>query len=81
MIRIETQKQLDELIEDTPEGMLECFVMLNSGLRSSKCISLEGNNIYWILNEIDDSEEYVEHDKLNKTIIWEAMEKGALYKY
>ena len=61
--------------------MLECFVMLNGGLRSSKCISLEGNNIYWILNEIDDSEEYVEHDKLSKTIIWEAMEKGALYKY
>lgn len=80
--RIINQEELDDLLKDLKEGStLNCFVQLNFGLRSSKEISFNANGDYSIFNEIDGSEETIEHDNLMSTFIGEALEKGALYEY
>lgn len=82
LIQIQTQEELDNLIKKQKEGYpLECFVQLNFGVRSSKFISLDENNDYYVYNECDDSEEKIPHGNLMSTLIGEAITKGALYKY
>ena len=76
--RIRTIEQLKELAK---KG-LECFILLNGGLRSSKYISYnpDGNKFY-IFNYIDDSEQELTESQIldsEYTNIAEAMEKGAL---
>ena len=81
MKKITTQEQLDRLIEEDSDKSLDCFVLLNYGLRSSKSITFDGDS-YYIYNEIDDSENIVKHDKLMDSFpIGEAIKKGALYAY
>lgn len=80
--KINSQKELDDLIRKVEGGYpLECFVLLNFGIRSSKEISLNENNDYLVYNEIDDSEETIVHSKLMSSFIGKAISKGALYKY
>jgi len=76
--RIKKIEQLKELAKDG----LDCFILLNGGLRSSKHIRyyLDDNSFY-VLNLIDDSEqELTESQILDSayTNIGEAMKKGAL---
>ena len=76
--RIRNIRQLKELAK---KG-LECFILLNGGLRSSKYISYnpDGKKFY-IFNYIDDSEQELTESQLldsEYTNIAEAMEKGAL---
>ena len=76
--RIRTIGQLKELAK---KG-LECFILLNGGLRSSKYISYnpDGNKFY-VFNYIDDSEQELTESQLldsEYSNIGEAMEKGAL---
>ena len=76
--RIKTIEQLKHLAKDG----LECFILLNGGLRSSKYISYNpDDNSFYVLNYIDDTEqELTETQLLDKsyTNIAEAMKKGAL---
>jgi hypothetical protein len=78
--RVRTIKQLKELAKD--ENGLDCFILLNGGLRSSKHIRYyPDDNSFFVLNLIDGSEqELTESQILDKeyTNIGEAMEKGAL---
>jgi len=65
-----------------PEGV-ECFIMLNSGLRSSKFINMVGNSFY-VFNDIDDSEQYLSEEEIMNeqfNLIGEAIKKGALFAY
>lgn len=81
MKRIETQKELDRVLKSAGEPV-EFFIRLTGGLRSSKLISLDEKGNYYILNEIDDSEDYVEHDELMRsTHVGEAIGKGAFYQW
>ena len=80
--KINSQKELDDLIKNVKGGYsLECFVLLNFGLRSSKDISFNENNDYYVYNTVDDSEEIIVHSQLMNSFIGEAISKGALYKY
>ena len=76
--RIKTIEQLKELAKNG----LDCFILLNGGLRSSKHIRYyPDDNSFYVLNLIDDSEqELTESQILDSayTNIAEAMEKGAL---
>jgi len=76
--RIRTIQQLKELAKNG----LDCFILLNGGLRSSKHIRYyPDDNSFYVLNFIDDSEqELTESQILDKayTNIGEAIEKGAL---
>jgi len=79
--RIKTIAQLKELAKD---GGLECFILLNGGLRSSKHIRYyPDDNSFYVLNYIDDSEQELTEAQIldsSYTNIGEAMEKGALIK-
>lgn len=80
--KINSQEELDSLLNNIQEGdSLDCFVQLNYGLRGSKAISSLDNGDYYILNEVDDSEEIIEHNKLMDSFIGKAMKDGALYKW
>ena len=80
--KINSQKELDDLIKNVKGGYpLECFVLLNFGLRSSKDISFNENNDYYVYNTVDDSEEIIVHSQLMNSSIGEAISIGALYKY
>ena len=82
MKKILSQEQLDELIHSSEDEMFECFVMLNGGGMSPKSITLVEDDFYYIINEIDDTEETIPHDKLmDSSPIGEAIKKGALYEY
>jgi len=76
--RIKTIEQLKELAKN---GM-DCFILLNGGLRSSKHIRYyPDDNSFYVLNLIDDSEqELTEAQILDSSYIniGEAMRKGAL---
>ena len=76
--RIRTIEQLKKLAKDG----LECFILLNGGLRSSKyiCYHPEDNSFY-VLHYIDGSDERLTEGQLldsEYTNIAEAMNKGAL---
>jgi len=76
--RIRTVEQLKELAKNG----LDCFVLLNGGLRSSKYIRHNpDDNSFYVLNYIDGTEQKLtESQILNSeyTNIGEAMNKGAL---
>jgi len=76
--RIKNIEQLKELAKNG----LDCFILLNGGLRSSKHIRFHPeDNSFYVLNLIDDSEqELTESQILDSayTNIGEAMKKGAL---
>ena len=76
--RIRTIEQLKELAKNG----LDCFILLNGGLRSSKHIKYyPDDNSFYVFNLIDDTEqELTESQILDKayTNIGDAMEKGAL---
>ena len=78
--RIRTIEQLKELAK--AENGLDCFILLNGGLRSSKHIRYyPDENRFYVLNLIDDSEqELTEKQIMDKgyTNIGAAMQKGAL---
>jgi len=79
---IRTIEQLKELAKR--ESGLDCFILLNGGLRSSKHIRFyPDDNSFYVLNLIDDSEQNLtESQILDKayTNIGEAMKKGCLIK-
>lgn len=80
--KITSQQELDELIRKVRKGNpLDCFVLLNFGIRSSKQISLNENGDYYVYNECDDSEEVINHGSFMSSFLGEALSKGALYKY
>lgn len=82
MKKILSQEQLDELIHSSEDEMFECFVMLNGDGMSPKSIILVEDDFYYIINEIDDAEETIPHDKLMDSFpIGEAIKKGVLYAY
>ena len=78
--RIRTIGQLKELAKNG----LDCFILLNGGLRSSKHIRYyPDDNSFYVLNLIDDSEQELTEAQIldsGYSNISEAMKKGALIK-
>ena len=78
--RIKTIEQLKELAKNG----LDCFILLNGGLKSSKHIRYyPDDNSFYVLNLIDDSEQELTEVQIldsGYSNIGEAMEKGALIK-
>ena len=78
--RVRTIDQLKELAKNG----LDCFILLNGGLRSSKHIRYyPDDNSFYVLNLIDDSEQELTEVQIldsGHSNIGEAMKKGALIK-
>ena len=80
--RVKTIEQLKELAKAM--GGLDCYILLNGGLRSSKFIRYyPEDSSFYVLNYFDDSHQRLtEAQMLNSDCsnIGEAMEKGCLIK-
>ena len=80
--RIRTIEKLKELAR--AESGLDCYILLNGNLRSSKHIRYyPDDNSFYVLNLIDDSEQELTEDQIldsGYSNIGEAMKKGALIK-
>ena len=78
--RIRKIEQLKELAKD--ENGLDCFILLNGGLRSSKHIRYyPDDNSFYVLNLIDGSEQELTESQIlssEYTNIGEAIKKGSL---
>jgi len=76
--RVRTIEQLKELAKNG----LDCFILLNGGLRSSKHIRFHpDDNSFYVFNYIDDTEQTLTESQIvdsSYTNIGEAIEKGAL---
>jgi len=74
-------KTIEKLKKLAANG-LECFILLNGGLRSSKYISYDPDRkTFYVLHYIDGSDETLTESQILdsvRTNIGEAMEKGAL---
>ena len=80
--RIRTIQQLKTLAAD--ENGLDCFILLNGGLKSSKHIRYyPDDESFYVLNFIDDSEQELTESQILDTAytnIGDAMTKGALIR-
>lgn len=78
----ERTDRLQHFLELAAEKEVECFIVLNGGLRSSKRITYE-DQLWNVYNEIDDTEQEGLTDLQLKqdTNIVEAIEQNALYEY
>lgn len=78
-------KSMDQLKSILADGETkEFFILLNGGLRSSKTISYDGDNTFYVLNEIDDTEQVLTEQELmnnDLTNIGKAINNGAFYQY
>jgi len=77
-------KDIEQLKSLAKDNSLECYIALAGGIaRSSKTITYDEEDDRWeIFNEIDSSFQRLKTKNLAaKTLIIEALEKGALYKY
>ena len=83
MKKIETVNQLKTLARTKDAYTLECFIYLSGGVRSSKRVYyVDEEKIFYIHNEIDDSyQELTEKELETKSLIHEAITKGAFYQY
>ena len=77
--RITTVKQLQKLCQK--ENGLECFILLNGGMRSSKTISYDLDGLFYVFNEIDGSDDEFTEQQLINSFIGEALKGKALFAY
>lgn len=81
-MKIRQCKSIEELQKLTIGHYIEGYILLNGGLRSSKVIEwLPEDNVWWICNFIDDSEEYTSDDELRNSFLGKAIKQGAFYIY
>lgn len=80
--QVKSTDQLKTILADGETK--DFFILLNFGLRSSKAISYDGSSTFYVLNEIDDTEqELTEQELMNSDItnIGKAINNGAFYLY
>jgi len=81
-MRIENIEQLNGMSRGKTQ--LDCYVLLNGGLRSSKTLMFEEDGGVNVINEIDDTSEgfdSLEEMAKGHSTIKEALEKGAFYVF
>lgn len=82
-IKINNLEELKEVLSEEGETV-EGYILLNGGIRSSKSMCNLGNDKYSIINEVDDSEQFLSFEELNdesKTHIGLAVTNGSFYLY
>ena len=75
--RISSIQELKDLFLGKTE-CCECFIQLTIG-RSWKTIGFDGEDPWYVLNQIDESEEELTTEELTQSLIGEAIEKGQFY--
>lgn len=78
--QVKSVNQLKTILADGETK--DFFILLNFGLRSSKAISFDGDNTFYVLNEIDGTEQELTEQELmdsDITNIGKAINNGAFY--
>lgn len=78
--QVKSVNQLKTILADGETK--DFFILLNFGLRSSKAISFDGDNTFYVLNEIDGTEQELTEQELmssDLTNIGKAINNGAFY--
>ena len=78
--QVKSVNQLKTILADGETK--DFFILLNYGLRSSKAISFDGDNTFYVLNEIDGTEQELTEQELmdsDITNIGKAINNGAFY--
>ena len=75
MKKIESISQLRDALKEGHED----FVIYNGLIRSSKFIGFGEEKDFFVLHLIDDSEEELSEEELNKSNIGKAIENGTFY--
>lgn len=78
--QVKSVNQLKTILTDGETK--DFFILLNFGLRSSKAISFDGDNTFYVLNEIDGTEQELTEQELmdsDITNIGKAINNGAFY--
>lgn len=78
--QVKSVNQLKTILADGETK--DFFILLNYGLRSSKAISFDGDNTFYVLNEIDGTEQELTEQELMSsdiTNIGKAINNGAFY--
>lgn len=81
ILRVQSLSHLKELIKNNKNDF---FIQLNFGLRSSKFIDLNEDGRFYVMNEIDGSEQRLTESEImdeGYTNIGKALNLGALYLY
>lgn len=80
--KVKSLEHLKQILSDRDGETREFFILLNGGLRSSKLMSWDGGNTFYVLNLIDDTEQELSEAQLmdrSYTNVGYALENGALY--
>ena len=80
--QVKSVNQLKTILADGETK--DFFILLHFGLRSSKAISFDGDNTFYVLNEFDGTEQELTEQELmdsDITNIGKAINNGALYLY
>ena len=78
--QVKSINQLKDILADGETK--DFFIQLNHGLRSSKSMSYDGDNTFYVLNNIDDTEQELTEQELmddDITNIGKAINNGAFY--
>ena len=78
--QVKSTDQLKTILADGETK--DFFILLNFGLRSSKAISYDGSSTFYVLNEIDGTEQELTEQELmdsDITNIGKAINNGAFY--
>ena len=71
---------VEEFYKELDNGTRDYFINFN-GLRSSKTVLEFEDDTIELLNEIDGHAEIIHRKNIKNHIIYEAIQKGAFYKY
>lgn len=80
--KVKSLEHLKQILSDRDGETREFFILLNGGLRSSKLISWDGENVFYVRNLIDDTEQELSEAQLMDrayTNVGYALNNGALF--
>lgn len=81
MTKVESVAHLREMVQ---AGHHDYFIALNFGMRSSKTVDVDEDGKFYIVNEIDDTEDVLTEEDLmdeRMTNVGKAIILGAFYSY
>jgi len=82
MANFEQIETIEQLLEHCTDKQLDIAIALNGGCKSSKSITWDTESEwFFVFNDSDGSSGIIEMDEFKDSLIYEAMQKKALYRY
>ena len=79
--KIESQQDLDNLIESSGDEPVHCFILLNCNIQTSRDISKDAFGDYINFDVASEEDEVIPKEKFGKSLIGRAIKSETLYLY